>query len=236
MFSKVPYMPATLNLSLEARARQSLGISDAVIYRMVAKALEDRQINGELLVDVGCGTGNLWSFVRHRFARYIGIDAVRYEEFPREAEFVCVDLDSGKASLPEDSADAVIAVETIEHLENPRAFMRELARLAKAGGILVVTTPNQLSLASKLCLVLKNEFVQFQERPGLYPAHLSALLEIDLVRLARENALTNVEIAYTGVGRIPLTSRRWPRWLPTHGGWRGRLFSDNVLLIARKTR
>lgn len=112
--------------------------------------------------------------------------------------------------------------------------MRELVRIARPGGLIVVTTPNQLSLLSKICLLVKNEFVHFQERPGLYPAHLSALLEVDMTRLARENGLTDVEIVYTGDGRIPLVSLHWPRWLTSQHGKRGRAFSDNVVLVARR--
>jgi SAM-dependent methyltransferase len=171
--------------------------------------------------------------------RYVGVDIIRFDGYPDHpgvVEFHRANLDSGRAELPDNLADVVCSLETIEHVENPRAFLRELVRLAKPGGAVIVTTPNQLSLLSKLCLLLKNEFVHFQERPGLYPAHLSALLEIDLVRMARENGLAEVETAFTGEGRVPGTSHHWPRWLGARGGWRGRAFSDNVLLFGRKPR
>ena len=88
--------------------------------------------------------------------------------------------------------------------------MRELARITRPGGMIAVTTPNQLSLLSKLGLLLKNEFPAFQEAPGLYPAHLTALLDIDLVRMARECELQEPRIAYSGRGRIPGTAWHWP--------------------------
>jgi hypothetical protein len=93
----------------------------------------------------------------------------------------------------------------------------------------VVTTPNQLSLLSKLTLVLKNQFNAFQD--ANYPAHLTALLEIDLCRLAAECGLTEAAIAYSRQGRIPGTAWHYPRWLSRL--WE-RGLSDNVLLIARK--
>lgn len=74
----------------------------------------------------------------------------------------------------------------IEHLENPRAFIRVLVRLTKPGGWVFVTTPNQLSLLSQMTLMLKNQFNAFQEAPSLYPAHITALLEIDLIRITTE--------------------------------------------------
>ena len=138
---------------VEVRARQSRGISSEAILQMVCRAMERRQISGECLVDVGCGAGNLYRHVRSRFFHYVGVDAVRYEDFPEQAEFCGFDLDSGRIPLPDGSADVVAAVEVIEHLENPRDFMRKLVRLAKPGGWVIVTTPNQLSLLSLLTLL-----------------------------------------------------------------------------------
>jgi 2-polyprenyl-3-methyl-5-hydroxy-6-metoxy-1,4-benzoquinol methylase len=211
-----------------SRARLSAGSSHASIYSAVASALHAAQIGGGTLVDVGCGNGALWAVLRSSFDRYIGVDAVRYRGFPADGDFVMANLDEEIPALPDECGGAVVAVETIEHLENPRAFMRKLSRLAKSGGAVLVTTPNQLSLLSKMTLVVKNQFNQFQERPGLYPAHITALLEIDLLRIAHECGLTQATTRYSDFGRIPFTSLNWPRWLG------GRTFSDNVILVARK--
>jgi SAM-dependent methyltransferase len=195
---------------------------------MVAREFQKRHRGSGTIVDVGCGTGRLFSFVRNLCDRYIGADIVPYDSFPAGAQFVKADLDIGTVPLPDASAEVVVSVETIEHLENPRAFMRELTRLAAPGGWIAITTPNQLSLTSKLSLVLNNQFVAFQEAPGLYPAHISALLEIDLVRLAREIGLVDTTVVHSNSGRIPGTARKWPRWC------NGRAFSDNVMMIGRK--
>lgn len=214
---------------VEIRARKSRGTSDAAIYQMVADVLLVGAAGEGVLVDVGCGTGELWRFVDERYARYIGVDAARYEEFPAEAEFHQVDLDTGRAPLPDECADVVVSVETIEHLENPRAFMRELVRLSKPGGRVVVTTPNQLSLLSLLTLVVKKRFSAFQDVH--YPAHLTALLEVDLRRIAVECGLLDVQIEYSLQGRLVLTPWHYPRIL-------ARIFpralSDNLLVVGSK--
>ena len=214
---------------VEKRARQSLGISDEAIYLMVTRVLQERRAHGGVLVDVGCGAGQLWTYVREDFAGYVGVDAVRYPDFPADADFQLVDLDTGEASLPDGYADVVAAVETIEHLENPRAFMRGLTRLVKPGGWIIVTTPNQLSLLSLLTLAVKQRFSAFQDVH--YPAHLTALLEADLRRIAAECGLADVQIDYSLRGRLVLTPWHYPRFL-------ARLFprslSDNLLLIGRK--
>jgi len=212
---------------VEARARQSLGASDDAIHRTVADLLHERSAGG-VLADVGCGTGSLWRLLGERFTRCIGVDAVRYDGLPADVDFRKADLD--RDPLPLDGeADVVAAVETIEHVENPRAFCRQLTRAARPGGWIVVTTPNQLSLLSLATLVVKQRFSAFQD--AAYPAHRTALLETDLRRIAAECGLTSVEVRFTCRGRLPLSASHYPaalaRRLP-------RALSDNVVIIGQK--
>ena len=86
---------------VEARARQSFGISEAAIYRMVVRALQGRHRGGGTIADVGCGAGQLWPFLRKRFDTYIGVDVIRYEGFPNEAKFHRANLDLGQLPLPD---------------------------------------------------------------------------------------------------------------------------------------
>jgi SAM-dependent methyltransferase len=219
----------TMNGRVVERAAASCGGSSEAVYKMVQTALGGRHSNGGTLLDVGCGQGRLRSYVSGFVNSYVGVDVLHYSGFPTEVPFIFMNLDSGMVPLPDDSAEVVVAVETIEHLENPRAFFRELRRLVKPQGLVIVTTPNQLSLLSKLTLLTKNQFNAFQEAPGLYPAHITALLESDLIRLAQEVGLTDIEIAYSQQGRLPFTARHWS-YLP---GRSGRRFSDNVVCSAR---
>jgi SAM-dependent methyltransferase len=213
---------------LDRRARQSLGRSDSAIHDVVARVLVEQNATGTL-ADVGCGTGELWRALRDRFTRGIGFDAVRYGGLPDDLEFCIADLDAARLPIPDASVDVAAAVEVIEHLENPRAFVRELVRIVRPGGWVVVTTPNQLSVLSLLTLVLKSRFNAFQD--AAYPAHRTALLEVDLCRIARECRLREVRIEYTHQGRVPLTARHYPTALARLAPKR---LSDNVVLIARR--
>ncbi|MEO6392917.1 MAG: methyltransferase domain-containing protein [Pyrinomonadaceae bacterium] len=212
-----------------ARAQQTMGASNQAIYALVAQAWERLSIEQAVAVDVGCGTGGLRAFLPSSVARYVGVDLLRYDGFPEDADFCQTDLDQCEIDLPADSADVAVSVETIEHLENPRAFMRELVRLTKPGGWVVVTTPNQSSLLSLASLVIKGHFSAFG--PKEYPAHLTALLEIDLIRIATECGLKDVFVTYSCQGRVVFTPWSFPRFL-------ARLFprrlSDNLLVAGRK--
>jgi 2-polyprenyl-3-methyl-5-hydroxy-6-metoxy-1,4-benzoquinol methylase len=218
----------TPSTTLEARARQSLGASDDSIYAAVEDVLMRRGAAG-VLADVGCGSGRLWDRVRGRFTHGIGIDVLRYDGLASDLEFRVADLDTAVLPVADGEADVAVAVETIEHLENPHAFARELTRITKPGGLIVITTPNQLSALSLLTLIAREQYVAFQE--SSYPAHRTALLPIDLQRIAAECDLEAAEIRYTGHGRVPLSARHYPRGLSRRFP---RLLSDNVVLSAWK--
>jgi SAM-dependent methyltransferase len=220
--------------ALADRARATHGVSSVAIYLAAVALLDELRSPAETLVDVGCGQAALRAHLGSRCARYVGADVFVHEGLPADVEFLRVDLDSGRVPLPNGCCEVVTCLETIEHVENPRALVRELYRLVRPDGLVILSTPNQLSILSKLSLVVKNEFVHFQERPGLYPAHITALLEVDLVRISREVGLCDVRIRYTGAGRIPLSSASWPRGLAARSGFRGRAFSDNVIVAGRK--
>jgi SAM-dependent methyltransferase len=180
-------------------------------------------------VDVGCGAGRLRTFLNDLIGSYAGVDAIRYEGMPDDVAFLRADLNCDPIPVSDDSADVVISLETIEHLENPRSFMREMVRITKPGGWLLVTTPNQRSLVSLGALLVKGHYSAFGE--GNYPAHLTALLDTDLLRMAGENRLCKCAIEFTCVGRMPLTAARYPRSLSQMFP---RAMSDHVLLIASK--
>ncbi len=218
---------AHLDAGVQDRAARSLGRAHDRIHRTAARLLEARGAAGTLL-DAGCGTGDLWRTVSGRFTSCTGVDAVRYPGLPDDVRFLAADLD-GRLPLEDASVDTAAAIEVIEHLENPRAFMRELARVTKPGGWIVLTTPNQLSVLSLLCLVTKGVFGAFQERD--YPAHRTALLEIDLRRIAAECGLEQIDVAYTRWGRLPLTPWHYPAPVAALAP---RRFSDNVAIVGRR--
>ena len=216
---------------LESRARMSLGSSSDAIYTMVDEFFQSANLGGGTLVDVGCGGGGLWRLVSPRFHRYCGLDAVRYDTFPVDGEFRRIDLDSAEWPVPPGAGDVVVAVETIEHLENPWAFVRQLSALAKPDGWVLVTTPNQTSVLSLMTLAIKRRFSAFQD--SHFPAHKTALLSSDLERAAREAGLEVVRVVYSRRGRVPLTGWHFPRALAAV--W-PRALSDNVMLVSRKRR
>jgi len=211
------------------RPSVSAGTNLPIVYELAARILHSAGRGGDRLLDVGCGTAALWSQVADHFAGYVGVDLIRQPGFPKDAEFVEVDLNAQPLPFSDDYADAVISLGVVEYLENPRAFMRELVRVAKPRATILVSTSNHLNMLSKATFLLRHQFNAMQDTNPSHP--ISAVLESDLRRMAIECGLLDIAIHYPGGGRIPLTMRHWPRAI----GLCRRCLSDVVLMSARRS-
>jgi len=98
-------------------------------------------------LDLGAGRGELST---HLAARGYAVTAVERYGPQFEANVPLVDADLNEP-LPfaDASFDTAMAIEILEHLENPRGFLRELARALRPGGVAIVSTPNLTSLLSR---------------------------------------------------------------------------------------
>ena len=94
------------------------------------------RLQGEIL-DVGCGTKPYRSLVRA--TRYVGLDY----DTPAQRKAGTADLfyDGGRFPLPDGSFDGVLCTQVLEHVFNPEEFLREIGRVLRPGGVLVLTVP-----------------------------------------------------------------------------------------------
>jgi SAM-dependent methyltransferase len=128
-------------------------LSTPLIHGAVIKAVErnsPEQLSGDHL-DLGSGTGELLRLFAARYPlRSFACDYTdQLMEMPHQKVAV-VDLNREKLPFDEDRFVLVSCVETIEHLENFRAVVREIYRVLRPGGIAVISTPNILNLRSRL--------------------------------------------------------------------------------------
>jgi 2-polyprenyl-3-methyl-5-hydroxy-6-metoxy-1,4-benzoquinol methylase len=154
----------------------------------------------------------------------------RATDLPIAIKWIQGDLNE-PLSLPPCSFDLVVGAEVIEHLENPRAVCRELHRLLRPEGHVLLSTPNNESWRSLAALVVRGHFVAFGDTS--YPAHITALTRLDLERVLKEAGFQQISFAFTDSGGLPgLPSRTWQGLLGARA--RGLRFSDNVIVTARK--
>ncbi len=205
-------------------ANLSGGTSNSEIKQMVMEIVTAQRIKGRVL-DFGAGKGELIKLL----SRIDGIDPhgvdimKRPEGIPSAVSWRQQDLNDELSCAPE-YFDAVICSEVIEHLENPRFVFRSLSAVLRPGGNLVLTMPNQENL------IFRGQFASFQEQD--YPAHITALLRTDLIRMCQETGFSEPYFYYTNCGWMPKARTTWQR--ASLNLLRGRLFSDNLGMTATK--
>lgn len=133
------------------------------------------------LLDVGCGGGRFLNRIKKRGWQVEGID---FDEQATKKVTTRYGItthvgDLSQCALPANSFDVITMSQTIEHLYDPNATLRESLRILKPGGLLVMTTPNVNSLSA-------TEFGAFW-RGWEAPRHLQ-LFSVESLQQLTQNA------------------------------------------------
>ena len=160
------------------------------------------QTKYKVMADIGAGRGELTERLVPYANKILMLDDYEETNRPANADFVKADLNDFWA-VPDNSVDFAFSLEVIEHIENPRHFMREIKRIIKPNGYGFVSTPNNLNFFSKLNFFMKGEHRFFKDFS--YPAHISVVTEVDFRRMLMENGLTFIGFYYNYADTMPLT-------------------------------
>lgn len=144
------------------------------------------------ILDVGCGTGLNARHLMVKGHKVTGIDIspVAIEKF------VAAGLDgrvcdiSERLPFDDGSFDLVFASEVIEHLADTDAFLSELNRVLKPGGMLVLSTPNSSFWAFRLLAVLGQSATDAQ-----HPGHVRFFSRRGLTRHLKATGFKQIQIA-----------------------------------------
>jgi 2-polyprenyl-3-methyl-5-hydroxy-6-metoxy-1,4-benzoquinol methylase len=176
------------------------------IYKKAVSIVRDLGFRGTVL-DYGSGTGNLITRLLEAgdFEVVSEADLVARPSDLTTAEWLQADLNH---PLPVANArfDCVISLEVIEHLENPRATVREWFRLLKPGGAVIFSTPNNESWQAMLVLPIGGPFQRFLG--DWYPGgHITALLRMDIEHILLDVGFEHLQVEY-------IASTTLKRWVP----------------------
>jgi SAM-dependent methyltransferase len=219
---------------IESRRRAaelSGGTSSETIKRFVRRMLRESGASGTL-IDFGAGKGELLKLLYglEKIKDLTGVDLMdRPPDLPNAIRWYSQDLNEPMAI--DRQFDIAVCSETIEHLENPRQVFRSLHTLLRPGGTLILSMPNQESIRSLVGLLFRGHFTHFQG--DCYPAHITAILRLDLFRICGETGFSAPQFFYSNDGGIP----KFPRvsWQSVSGGvLRGRFFSDTLGMVSKK--
>jgi 2-polyprenyl-3-methyl-5-hydroxy-6-metoxy-1,4-benzoquinol methylase len=200
-----------------------------------------RPLPGARLLDIGCGRGDFILACKDQGWEVVGAEQ---EASPimqeREACGLNVFATSELNSLPDGSFDAITLWHVFEHMSNPRAMLKQIQRLLKVGGRLLIEVPNyggwhgRLGGAAWHHLDVPRHLLHFDRRTltkmlvdeGLTPESWTTFsLEYDTFGTA--------QTYLNWVCRRPNHLYQWMIRRPTGGGWRDTFWT--IVLIVPAT-
>ncbi|MCW5729144.1 MAG: class I SAM-dependent methyltransferase [Alphaproteobacteria bacterium] len=208
-------------------------------YEQLAERVRKVARDDAVIVDAGCGRT---APVLRQFAsgsrRLIGVDLVDFEGQPDGIELHQGDI--GQMPLPDGSVDIVYARSVMEHVDDPEAVYKEVARVLKPGGHFIFLTPNFWDYASLIAWVIPNRFhgrivrmTEGRDEMDVFPTRYRSNTRRAITRLASLSRLRLEEFTYLGqypayfvfspwlfrlASHYELTLRRFPR-LKFLQGW-----------------
>jgi 2-polyprenyl-3-methyl-5-hydroxy-6-metoxy-1,4-benzoquinol methylase len=114
------------------------------VYEWVAERCAGLEV-----VDMACGEGYGTEVLARRAARVVGVDAnpEAHEHARIKYTRPGVRFERELIERFDEPCDAVVFLQTIEHVENPKAVLDQFRLLLRPGGAAYVSTPNVLTLA-----------------------------------------------------------------------------------------
>jgi SAM-dependent methyltransferase len=112
------------------------------------------------VLDIGAGQGALSKRLHDAGAKVCACDVVPEQFDVPGVQFRAV---TGDGRLPFDEAqfDAAVAIEVLEHIDGHDRFFAEVSRVLRPGGLVMFTTPNILSLKSRIRFLFTGFFYSF---------------------------------------------------------------------------
>ncbi len=163
--------------------------SEPTFQRHVVACVRERAPAGARVLELSCGDGRI---LEQLAQTGFEVEGTNYRPDPAASKRIQITdgVDLLELPLPfeANSRDVVLLLDVLEHLPAHAPIVREIGRLLRPGGLLVLSTPNIQSVRSRLRFLLngffriQRAFVPFDLPPERafefhnYPVHLPVLL------------------------------------------------------------
>jgi len=186
-----------------------------------------------LSLDVGAGSGALSFKLTELGFNVISTDInpkFKVRELNENINFVLCDLDES-VPFKSQTFDYAVAVEIIEHVENPWYFLRELSRILKDGGKLYLTTPNLHAIYQRIYFLFSKPLYSFRYYDFEGNKHITPLFFWNLERMLKTAGFKLEKITFNR-GFIPkIRVRKNNLKAPKNF-----LFGETLIVVAEKVR
>jgi 2-polyprenyl-3-methyl-5-hydroxy-6-metoxy-1,4-benzoquinol methylase len=188
------------------------------------------RLRGRRVVELGCGSGYGTASLAGAADLLVGVDRVAPDPASRVPGARYLRADLHHLSLREQSFDAALSFQVIEHLEDPQLLVRAMAQCLRPDGFALVSTPNvQMSDG------VNPYHVREYDADALADCLRQGFAEVEILGVGMSDAVRGYMAARsTRIRRImrldPLRLReRLPR------AWIHALFAAFALLVRRRT-
>ncbi len=176
--------------------------ADMGLHRQIAQKLQVLVPPPAKILDFGAGEGALSERLVDSGYQVVAVDIDKTKFKCKRAKFIRVNLDNEQEITAfvqenEGSFDAVLGIEVIEHLENQWEYLRRIRKMIRAGGTLIITTPNTSSWLSRIHFLFTARFHQFDDDDLAY-GHSAPISPWELQYLMQETGFTEVSIEPAG--------------------------------------
>ncbi len=169
-----------------------------VVFELIKKHLPNPSRVADLAAGEGAFSVKLKELGHEILAIDFNNDNWKVPDIPLKNENF--DSEFAEKILKDDNKfDAVVAIEIIEHLENPFRFVRECAKLLKPNGLLFLTTPNVEAVHSRLIFLYSGRLNAFGAYETVRPAHITPIFKWKLEMILEE---AGFETIHDGFNRM----------------------------------
>jgi len=137
------------------------------------------------VADLGAGAG---AFSLRLMDAGLAVTAVEFnrQRFKAGADCYCYDLNSDFSTMLLKRFDLVVAIEVLEHLDNPRHFIDNCLDLVRKGGYILITSPNAESWLSRIIFLRRGRFLWFDETDYDQYGHITPIFTWQIEQICRE--------------------------------------------------
>lgn len=193
--------------------------ADHVLHEQIAARVRELMPPPARILDFGAGEGALSLRLKD-----LGYDVhacdINDKDFKCKDSIEFLELDfNNKSEIDkfcnerQNKYDIVIGIEVIEHVENPWEYARNLQKMARKDGYIIITTPNITSWLSRLKFLMFGEFSSFSDVDYAGSGHINPISAWEMRIILGAIGLKDIVIRPAGYLPKIIFGRSWKMYV-----------------------